>query len=58
MGLEVERKPEDKSQVRSGGQAGQILASLQAQSDGIETLPPPPLTLLAAGSVDGSIAPI
>lgn len=40
------------------GQAGQILASLQAQSDGIETLAfsPPPLTLLAAGSVDGSIA--
>ena len=40
------------------GQAGQILASLQAQSDGIETLDfsQPPLTLLAAGSVDGSIA--
>lgn len=38
-------------------QAGQILASLQAQSDGIETLSfsVPPLTLLAAGSVDGSI---
>jgi ribosome assembly protein SQT1 len=31
---------------------------LQAQTDGIETLAfaPPPLTLLAAGSVDGSIA--
>ncbi|KAF2764317.1 WD40 repeat-like protein [Teratosphaeria nubilosa] len=42
----------------SAGQAGQILASLQAQSDGIETLDfsQPPLTLLAAGSVDGSIA--
>ena len=41
-----------------GGQAGQILASLQAQSDGIETLSfsAPPLTLLAAGSVDGSVA--
>jgi ribosome assembly protein SQT1 len=40
------------------GQAGQILAALQAQSDGIETLSfaPAPLTLLAAGSVDGSIA--
>jgi ribosome assembly protein SQT1 len=40
------------------GQAGQILADIQAQSDGIETLAfaPPPLTLLAAGSVDGSIA--
>ncbi|KAI1612206.1 WD40-repeat-containing domain protein [Exophiala viscosa] len=38
--------------------AGQILASLQAQSDGVETLSfsSPPLSLLAAGSVDGSIA--
>jgi ribosome assembly protein SQT1 len=42
----------------SAGQSGQILADLQAQTDGIETLSfaPPPLTLLAAGSVDGSIA--
>ncbi|KAF4629758.1 hypothetical protein G7Y89_g8384 [Cudoniella acicularis] len=42
----------------SAGQAGQILADLQAQTDGIESLAfaPPPLTLLAAGSVDGSIA--
>lgn len=41
----------------SNGQTGQILASLQAQSDGVETLSfsAPPLTLLAAGSVDGSI---
>lgn len=40
-----------------GGQAGQILASLQVQSDGIETLAfsQPPMSLLAAGSVDGSI---
>ena len=40
------------------GQAGQILATLQVQGDGIETLSfsAPPLTLLAAGSVDGSIA--
>ena len=40
------------------GQAGQILASLQVQGGGIETLSfsVPPLTLLAAGSVDGSIA--
>ena len=55
-----------KSQPRSatshstGGSsaAGTILASLQAQSDGIETLSfsAPPLTLLAAGSVDGTIA--
>lgn len=38
--------------------AGTIIAALQAQSDGIETLSfsQPPLTLLAAGSVDGSIA--
>ncbi|MCJ1470216.1 hypothetical protein MMC07_008861 [Pseudocyphellaria aurata] len=40
------------------GQAGQILASLQCQSDGVESLSfsAPPLSLLAAGSVDGSIA--
>ncbi|MCJ1302245.1 hypothetical protein MMC08_005048 [Hypocenomyce scalaris] len=42
----------------SAGQAGHILASLQAQGDGVETLAfsTPPLTLLAAGSVDGSVA--
>jgi ribosome assembly protein SQT1 len=42
----------------AAGQSGQILADLQTQGDGIETLAfaPPPLTLLAAGSVDGSIA--
>ena len=41
----------------SSGQAGLILASLQAQGDSVETLAfsAPPLTLLAAGSVDGSI---
>jgi ribosome assembly protein SQT1 len=41
----------------AAGQAGQILASLKAQTDGVETLDfsQPPLTLLAAGSVDGSI---
>lgn len=41
----------------SAGQAGQILAAIQAQTDGVETLDfsQPPLTLLAAGSVDGSI---
>lgn len=41
----------------SSGQAGQILASLQAQGDSVETLAfsAPPLTLLAAGSVDGSV---
>ncbi|KAK2805538.1 hypothetical protein FQN50_006164 [Emmonsiellopsis sp. PD_5] len=42
----------------AGGGAGTLLASLQAQTDGVETLSfsSPPLTLLAAGSVDGSIA--
>lgn len=42
----------------SAGQAGQILASLQAQSDSVESLSfsQPPVTLLAAGNVDGSIA--
>ena len=42
----------------AAGQAGQMLASLQAQSDGIETLAfaPAPSPLMAAGSVDGSIA--
>lgn len=40
------------------GQGCQILASLQCQTDGVESLSfsAPPLTLLAAGSVDGSIA--
>lgn len=48
-------RPNAQSQAAS---AGQILASLQAQSDGIETLSfsSLPLTLLASGSVDGSIA--
>ncbi|PNS18040.1 hypothetical protein CAC42_3999 [Sphaceloma murrayae] len=50
-----------RGQVQSGaaaGQAGVILAALGAQSDGVETLAfsHPPLTLLAAGSVDGSVA--
>lgn len=44
----------------SDQQGGQILASLHAQGDGVETLSFSPLgpagTLLAAGSVDGSIA--
>ncbi|CAK7245577.1 MAG: 60S ribosomal subunit assembly or modification protein [Sporothrix thermara] len=37
---------------------GTILASIEVQTDGVETLAfaPPPMTLLAAGSVDGSIA--
>lgn len=51
-------KPPSSATPASAGQAGQILASLQAQGDGVETLDfsQPPLTLLAAGSVDGSIA--
>ncbi|KAJ5089221.1 hypothetical protein N7532_007905 [Penicillium argentinense] len=46
------------AQSATASAAGTILADLQAQSDGIETLSfsQPPLTLLAAGSVDGSIA--
>ncbi|KAK7536863.1 uncharacterized protein J3D65DRAFT_553518 [Phyllosticta citribraziliensis] len=41
----------------ASGQAGAILASLKTQGDSVETLAfsAPPLTLLAAGSVDGSI---
>lgn len=43
--------------LSNAGPAGQILASLQAQTDSVESLSfsSPPLTLLAAGSVDGSI---
>ena len=50
-------KPSSSTTPATAGQAGQILASLQAQSDGVETLDfsQPPLTLLAAGSADGSI---
>ncbi|KAF2175773.1 acetyl-CoA synthetase-like protein [Zopfia rhizophila CBS 207.26] len=46
-----------KGSSSSAGQAGQILASLQAGTDNVETLSfsQPPLTLLAAGNVDSSI---
>lgn len=46
------------SKSAAAGQSGIILADLQAQGDGIESLAfaPPPLTLMAAGSADGSIA--
>ncbi|KAF2215547.1 hypothetical protein CERZMDRAFT_35704 [Cercospora zeae-maydis SCOH1-5] len=46
------------AKAKAGGNFGQILAAFAAQTDGIETLDfsQPPLTLLAAGSVDGSIA--
>lgn len=47
-----------KSSSATAAQAGQVLASIQAQSDGIETLAfsTGPVSLLAAGSIDGSIA--
>ncbi|KAL2010323.1 hypothetical protein VTN00DRAFT_6130 [Thermoascus crustaceus] len=60
-------KPSSKSKSKSSaagtaaavgaGGAGTLLASLQAQSESIETLSfsSPPLNLLASGSVDGSI---
>ncbi|KAF2673759.1 WD40 repeat-like protein [Microthyrium microscopicum] len=56
VGLPKLAKGKGGSQA-SGSQAGQILASLQAQTDSVETLSfsDPPTTLLAAGSVDGSI---
>lgn len=43
--------------VGSAGQPGALLATLGAQADGVETLAfaAPPLALLAAGSVDGSV---
>lgn len=46
-----------KQAASSAGQAGQILASLQAGSDNVECMSfsSPPLTLMAAGNVDGSI---
>lgn len=46
-----------KGAAGSAGQAGQILASLEAGTNSVETLSfsSPPLTLLAAGNVDGSI---
>ncbi|ESZ95163.1 hypothetical protein SBOR_4463 [Sclerotinia borealis F-4128] len=47
-----------RAAAASAGQTGQILADLQAQGDGIESIAfaQPPLTLMATGSVDGSIA--
>lgn len=66
--LSVAAPQQSKSKARSGGKSsaepttgGQLLAALQAQSDSIEALTvtvastTPPTTLLAAGSVDGSI---
>ncbi|KAF1922802.1 WD40 repeat-like protein [Didymella exigua CBS 183.55] len=50
-------KPKPGSKQASTSQTGQILASLQAGSDNVETLAftSAPLTLMAAGNVDGSI---
>ena len=46
-----------KGATASQGQAGQILAALQAQSDSVETIAfaHAPFTIMAVGSVDGSI---
>ncbi|TID23730.1 Serine/threonine-protein kinase [Venturia nashicola] len=51
------RNKTSSKQTGGVGQAGQILASLQAQSDSVETIAfsDAPLTLMAVGSVDGSI---
>lgn len=61
--LSASAQPSQKSKAKGGKsepatQAGTILAALGVQSDGIESLAfsPAPGTLLAAGSVDGSIA--
>ncbi len=63
VGLPQASDQDKKNKAKGGAKqpassAGQILASLQAQTDGIETLSfsSPPLNILAAGSVDGSIA--
>lgn len=55
---EKQLKGKSSSSTASAGQAGRILADIQAQSDGVETLAfsSSPTNLLAAGSVDGSIA--
>ncbi|KAK8008043.1 hypothetical protein PG991_010594 [Apiospora marii] len=50
-------KPKAKGENTGSAQSGMILASLHSQGDGIETLSfSPTQSLLAAGSVDGSIA--
>jgi ribosome assembly protein SQT1 len=50
-------KAKAKGGQSGGGQGGTVLASLQTQADGIETLSfSPTQNLLATGSVDGSIA--
>jgi ribosome assembly protein SQT1 len=46
-----------KGQAATQGQAGQLLHSIIASSDSVETIAfaPPPLTIMAVGSVDSSI---
>ena len=58
VGLPQMGEQDAKGKKGEATSAGQILAGLQAQTDGVETLSfaEPPLNLLAAGSVDGSIA--
>jgi len=59
---QTQKKPQKGGRARQAepaAQAGTILASLQVQSDGVETLafaPTAAAPLLATGSVDGSIA--
>ena len=50
-------RPGPVTDASNTGPAGQILASLQVQTESVESLSfsSPPLTLLATGSVDGSI---
>ena len=56
---DTEKKNKTKGSAKqAASSSGQILASLQAQIDGVETLSfsEQPMNILAAGSVDGSIA--
>jgi ribosome assembly protein SQT1 len=57
VGLPRLSQAKGKPGQTSMGQGGQILASLQVQSESVESIAfsDPPLTLMAAGSVDGSI---
>ncbi len=58
VGLPQGGEDDKKSKKSEASSGGQILAGLQAQTESVETLSfaEPPLNLLAAGSVDGSIA--
>ncbi|KAF2807205.1 WD40 repeat-like protein [Mytilinidion resinicola] len=56
-GAKLAGGPKSVAAGASAGQSGQILASLAAGVDNVETISfsQPPLTLMAAGNVDGSI---